>query len=160
MWKGALILAIAIGIGAIFYKIKSESQIETAEEKVCKGSIMNVYWDKKAPLLNQMAAANEKMATLPTGEIEQYIKETNEIGDQSAKVDHDFLNKLWVCHVQNLSAGDKGKIESQGRWQEYQTLPDVLSDVLEPYPMTDAFDLLARYGHLKTANEIRAMHQK
>jgi hypothetical protein len=40
MGKGVLILvplAIAIGIGAIFYKIKSERQIETTEEKVCKG---------------------------------------------------------------------------------------------------------------------------
>jgi hypothetical protein len=52
-WKDALILvllAIVIGIGAFFYMIKSESQIETAEEKVCKGSIMNAYWDKQTPL--------------------------------------------------------------------------------------------------------------
>jgi hypothetical protein len=142
-----------IGIGAIFYKIKSDSQIETAEEKACKSSIMHVYWDKTAPLLKEKAA-------LPTADIDQYIKETKERGDQLENIDHDFLKKLWVCHVQNLSAGDKDKIESQGRWQEYQTLPDVLWDVLKRYQMTDAFDLLVRYGHLNTANEIRDWHQK
>ena len=155
MWKGALILlAIAIGIGAIFYKIKSESQTETAEEKICKSSIMNVYWHKTGPLLEKI----EKIPSPPTSDVDQ-IEETNELVDQLAKIDHDFLKKLWVCHVQNLSAGDKDKIESQGRWQEYQALPDLLSDVLEPYLMTEAFDLLVRYGHLNTANEIRAWHQ-
>jgi hypothetical protein len=59
------------------------SQIETAEEKVCKGSIMNAYWDKQTPLL-------KKISNLSTGDTEQLIKETNELGDQLAKIDHDF----------------------------------------------------------------------
>jgi hypothetical protein len=113
---------------------------------------MNRFWTEQTPYLISATGGSST-------NVDQNVAKVIKVGEQMDLIEQKYLDQWWTCHTKYMAPEDKRILEVEGRWQEYLALPNLLQDILSRYDvLDDKTYILARYGHLKSAAEIRAMH--
>jgi hypothetical protein len=153
LWKIFFVILLMISLRG-YLKMKSERQIETPEQKICQDGVIDRYWKETDPVLR--ASSPPRIMS-----VEENIANLNKASEQLKILDQKYLVEWWDCHIKYIDPKDKLLLDKQGRWQEYINLVNLLPDILDRYDnLKMKTEILADYGHLHSAEEIRAMHPK
>lgn len=143
---GVFYLLTATVIGYI------NSPKETKEEIACKDSVTSEYFF--------ILKSNIREQSDNSLSVDDKIRIINRNGDALDKLEPNFVKRWWECRTTYMPDKEREALEKNGRWQDYQDYPNLVSSVLKRYVFPMSGTVMMEYATSMTSQEFIEYHHQ